>query len=92
MNTATPSVGSVPLGVDVPVATLTGEPGGAGFCRLFGSTALFSAAKLAELYPDKATYFEAMTTSIEGSVTEGFLRPADAALILENAFANDIGR
>ena len=32
-----------------------------------------------------------MTTSVEQSVTEGFLRPADAALILENAFANDIG-
>ena len=79
--------------VDVPVATLTGEPpGGAGFCGLFGSTTLFDAAKLAELYPDKATYFEAMTTSVERSVTEGFLRPADAALILENAFANDIGR
>ncbi len=79
--------------VDVPVATLTGEPpGGEGFCGLFGSTTLFDAAKLAELYPDKATYFEAMTTSVEQSVTEGFLRPADAALILENAFANDIGR
>lgn len=79
--------------VDVPVATLTGEPpGGEGFCGLFGSTKLFDAAKLAELYPDKATYFEAMTTSVEQSVTEGFLRPADAALILENAFANDIGR
>ena len=79
--------------VDVPVATLTGEPsGGAGFCSLFGSTKLFSSAKLAELYPDKATYFEAMTTSLERSVTNGFLRRADAALIVENAFANDIGR
>ncbi len=79
--------------VDVPVATLTGEPpGGEGFCGLFGSTTLFDAAKLAELYPDKATYFEAMTTSVEQSVTADFLRPADAALILENAFANDMGR
>ncbi|MCQ3806736.1 MAG: hypothetical protein KTV16_05555 [Acidimicrobiia bacterium] len=79
--------------VDVPVATLTGEPpGGEGFCGLFGSTTLFGTAKLAELYPDKQTYFEAMTTSVEQSVTEGFLRPDDAALILDNAFANDIGR
>jgi len=78
--------------VDVPVAQLTGNPvEGSRFCGLFGSTTLFDDDTIAELYPDKATYLDAMTTSIEQSVTDGFIRPADAALILENAASDRIG-
>ena len=78
--------------VDVPVARLTGEPvGGSSFCGLFGSTTLFDDATLAELYPTKAAYLDAMTASIEQSVTDGFIRPLDAELILEYAAGNDIG-
>ena len=78
--------------VDVPVATLTGNPpGGGSFCGLFGTTELFDDATLAELYPDKATYLDAMTESVNGSVADGFLRPADAELILDNAATDRIG-
>lgn len=78
--------------VDVPVATLTGNPvTGSSFCGLFGTTVLFDEAQLAERYPDKAAYVDAMTASIEQSVAEGFIRPADATLILQNAAENSIG-
>ncbi|MEQ8842184.1 MAG: alpha/beta hydrolase domain-containing protein [Acidimicrobiales bacterium] len=77
--------------VDVPVATLTGDPTeGDSFCGLFGSTTLFDAEKLAELYPTKAAYLDAMTASIEASVRDGFLLRPDADLILENAATNAI--
>jgi alpha/beta hydrolase family protein len=79
--------------VDVPVATLTGQPvEGGTFCGLFGTTTLFDDATLAALYPDKATYLDAMTASIERSVADGFILRADADLILENAADNSIGR
>ena len=78
--------------VDVPVATLTGNPvTGDSFCGLFGTTTLFDDAKLAGLYPDKATYLDAMTASINQSVADGFLMQADGDLILENAATNPIG-
>ena len=78
--------------VDVPVATLTGDPvPGSSFCGLFGTTTLFDQATLDELYPGKATYLDAMTASIDQSVADGFIRPADAALILEYAETNPIG-
>jgi len=78
--------------VDVPVATLTGDPvPGSRFCGLFGTTTLFDEVTLAELYPTKAAYLDAMTTSIEQSVADGFLLRADADLILEYAANNEIG-
>jgi hypothetical protein len=78
--------------VDVPVARLTGDPvGGSSFCGLFGTTTLFDDATLAELYPTKTVYLDAMTASVEQSVADGFLRPLDAELILQYAADNDIG-
>jgi hypothetical protein len=78
--------------VDVPIARLTGDPvGGSSFCGLFGTTTRFDDDTLAELYPTKADYLDAMTSSIEQSVTDGFLRPLDAELILQHAADNDIG-
>jgi hypothetical protein len=78
--------------VDVPVATLTGDPlPGSRFCGLFGTTTLFDDDTLTELYPTKADYLDAMTTSIEQSVADGFLLRADADLILEYAANNEIG-
>ncbi len=78
--------------VDVPVAQLTGQPAaGSSFCPLFGTTTLFDDETLAELYPTKAVYLEAMTESIEQSVADGFLLRPDANLILENAASDRIG-
>jgi hypothetical protein len=77
--------------VDVPVATLTGNPPpGGGFCGLFGTTILFDDALIADLYPGKATYVDAMQASLDQSVADGFLMAEDAALILDNARTNDI--
>lgn len=77
--------------VDVPIATLTGNPpAGGGFCRLFGTTSLFDDAKLAELYGDDETYVELVATSLAQSVADGFLMQADADLILEYVQGNPI--
>jgi len=68
--------------VDAPAAVLTGEPnGGDGFCFLFGTTELFDAARMAELYVDQAGYEAAVAESADAAVVAGFLLPADAARI-----------
>lgn len=78
--------------VDVPVATLTGNPpAGGGYCGLFGTTALFDDAKLAELYPEPGRYIDAVTASIEQSVADGFILQADADLIIRHATDNPVG-
>lgn len=70
--------------VDVPVATLTGNPpAGSSFCGLFGTTTLFDQEKLVALYGDQQTYVDLVRASLEQSVAAGFLMQADADLILE---------
>ncbi|GJM38802.1 MAG: hypothetical protein DHS20C19_21690 [Acidimicrobiales bacterium] len=77
--------------VDVPVATLTGNPpAGGGFCRLFGTTSLFDDAKLAGLYGNNETYVELVASSLAQSVADGFLMQDDADLILEYVQGNPI--
>ncbi len=79
--------------VDAPVAVLSGvgQPKGNSFCRLYGTTELFDAAKLAALYPDNATYANAIDKATDAAVSAGFLLPADAALIKERARTSGIG-
>jgi hypothetical protein len=79
--------------VDAPVAVLSGEgqPPSNSFCRLYGTTALFDANTLATLYPDKATYVNAIDTATDAAVAGGFLVPADADLIKERARTSSIG-
>ncbi|MAT93988.1 MAG: hypothetical protein CME59_15480 [Halioglobus sp.] len=68
--------------VDAPSAVLRGERNtGDGFCGLFGTTRLFSAAEMASLYVDQAGFVEAVTTATEAAVDAGFLLPEDAAAI-----------
>jgi len=68
--------------VDAPIATLSGEgQQGSGFCRLFGTTAPFDAARLAELYPTPDAFTMAVAESTDRAVADGFLLPEDAALI-----------
>jgi hypothetical protein len=79
--------------VDAPVAKLSGEgqPPADSFCRLFGTTVLFDEATMAALYPDSATYVNAIDTATDSAVAAGFLRPADADLIKARARTSGIG-
>lgn len=63
--------------VDAPVATVDGLNSGGGFCGLFGSTTPFTAARLAELYPDNQAFLDAWGAAIVDAVGDGFLLPAD---------------
>lgn len=79
--------------VDAPVAILSGlgQEGGAGFCRLFGTTSLFDDIKLAELYPTNEDYVSAVTQSTDKAVNSGFILPADGELIKTHAADSNIG-
>jgi|AntAceMinimDraft_11_1070367.scaffolds.fasta_scaffold00733_13 hypothetical protein len=69
--------------VDAPSAILRGEPNtGASFCRLFGTTSLFSAEQMASLYIDEAGYINAVTVSTNAAVAAGFLLQEDADAII----------
>jgi hypothetical protein len=69
--------------VDAASAILsgTGNSGG-GFCGLFGTTALFSAAEMATLYVDAGGFTAAVTAATEAAVAAGFLLQADADAII----------
>lgn len=79
--------------VDAPVAILSGEgqPPTSTFCGLFGTTELLDAATMATLYPDHATYVNAIDAATDAAVDARFLLPADAALIKERARTSGIG-
>jgi hypothetical protein len=79
--------------VDVPVAILHGEgqPRTDSFCNLFGTTELFDEPQLAQLYPNKQSYIDAIDKSVDESVEKRFLRSADAELIKAQARLSDIG-
>ena len=69
--------------VDAPSAVLRGEPNtGASFCRLFGTTALFSAEQMASLYVDEAGYVNAVTAATNDAVEKGYLLPEDGEAII----------
>lgn len=73
--------------VDVPIATLTGDPTtfGPGIaCTNFGATIPFDAATLAALHPTQADYISAFTDAADAAVVAGFLlRPDADAMIAE---------
>lgn len=69
--------------VDAPSAILRGEPNtGNGFCRLFGTTALFSAEQMASLYTDEDGFVAAVTEATEAAVAADFLLREDADAII----------
>tara|TARA_R110000823_G_scaffold144958_3_gene275055 strand:+ start:7417 stop:8859 length:1443 start_codon:yes stop_codon:yes gene_type:complete len=69
--------------VDAPSAILRGEPNtGNGFCRLFGTTALFDAAQMASLYTDEAGFVAAVTAATNDALAQGFLLQEDADAII----------
>jgi hypothetical protein len=78
--------------VDAPVAVLSGlGQTGESFCRIFGTTMLFGDAQLSELYPTHQSYLDAVNSSTESAIEAGFLLPVDAALIVADAEASNIG-
>lgn len=73
--------------VDVPVATLSGEPGPSGSvaCMLFGSTVPLPADRLTELYPSADEYLDAYTEAADAAVEAGFVLEEDRDALLEAA-------
>ena len=73
--------------VEVPVATLSGEPGPAGgtICMLLGTTVPFTPARLAELYPSADAYRQAYESALDASIAAGFAVEADRQQILDDA-------
>ncbi len=70
--------------VDVPVATLSGEPGpnAALACILFGTTTAFTPERIAELYPSRADYEQRYAASAETVIDQGFVLPVDRDRLL----------
>ena len=84
--------------VDVPAATLTGDPpegvsaedllDGANLCPLFGRTAPFDAATMASLYGDADTYLQRFRASTDEAVAAGFMLRPDADALLADVEPN----
>ena len=66
--------------VDVPVATLSGDPVGDDIMfQLFGSTTTFEAARLRELYGDRDSYLAAFDQALDRTVAAGWVLQEDRA-------------
>jgi Alpha/beta hydrolase domain len=83
--------------VDVPVAVVTGDPWGEvsldsaeefDLCDLFGQTIPLERDGLIELHGSADDYVAAFRASTAAAVDGGFLLPADAEKLLEEAEAN----
>ena len=80
--------------VDVPTATLSGDPpGGASFeelgvCSLFGSTTPLDQDTLLDLYSSADEYVAAFTASADAAVQAGYLLRPDADALVAEAEAN----
>jgi hypothetical protein len=75
--------------VDAPIVVLSGEPvpNSSVICSLFGDMRDIPPAELRELYPTHDDYVEAVTTSAERAVADGFLRQAEADAYVAEARA-----
>jgi hypothetical protein len=83
--------------VQVPVATLSGlgnsgsSAEAAFICSLVGTTTPFAATKLATLYPTHAQFAAEWAFATVADVAAGFIRPADAAQLIEAASSSTVG-
>jgi hypothetical protein len=79
--------------VDAPTATLTGtgDTGTSPLCFLLGTTTPLSTAQLAALYPLHSDYVAAVARSAASGVRQGFLLPADALRIDQDAAGSVTG-
>ena len=81
--------------VAAPIAVVNGtgdtSSAGGGFCRLFGTTIPFSAAKLAQLYPTHEVFVRKWDQAVAADVSKGYLLPADATVLDRVAEQSTIG-
>jgi hypothetical protein len=73
--------------VEVPIATLSGEPGPTGgtICLLLGTTVPFTPERLAELYASPDDYLAAYEAATDAAIDQGFALAADRDQILADA-------
>lgn len=72
--------------VEAPVASFSGlGQSGSSFCGAFGTTELFDPDTLATLYPSRAAYIDAIDSSTDTAVNEGFILAEDGELIKAQA-------
>jgi hypothetical protein len=73
--------------VDVPVATLSGEPGGSPsiICLLLGSTTPLDPGRLAQLYPSVDAYLAAYAEAADAAIDAGFVLEEDRDALLADA-------
>jgi hypothetical protein len=76
----------------VPTAVNTGQNGGAGFCRLYGSYEPFDPATLARLYPTHAGYVAAVKEITEKNLKAGYILTNDADATIAEADKAPIGK
>ena len=70
--------------VDVPLRILIGDPGSSeGFCFLFGQTFDIDLESLQSMYPSLGSYVEVLEAAANESVTNGWLLPEDAEIMIE---------
>jgi hypothetical protein len=81
--------------VAAPIAVVNGtgdtSSAGGGFCKLFGTTIPFSAAKLAQLYPTHQAFVKKWDQAVASDVAKGYLLPADATVLDKVAKQSTIG-
>ena len=81
--------------VAAPIAVVNGtgdtSSAGGGFCRIFGSTAPFSSAKLTQLYPTHSAFVVKWDQAVASDVSKGYLLPADATILDRVASQSTIG-
>jgi hypothetical protein len=81
--------------VAAPIAVVNGtgdtSSAGGGFCKLFGTTVPFTAAKLAQLYPTHQTFVKKWNQAVASAVAKGYLLNSDAKALDKVAAQSSVG-
>ena len=78
--------------VDVPVATLSGEPGPdpSVICILLGSTKAFTAERLGQLYPSREEYEQMYDAATDATINAGYALDDDRDALVAFAAPDEI--
>lgn len=76
--------------VDAPVAALTGQNSGAGFCVLFGRTEPLTSTQLHGLYPSHTAFVGQWAAALASAIGQGYILPEDGAELLAAAAGSTI--